>query len=42
MDEIESQILFKASKRSRESFSREKVSSLNNKNTQIYSERLQK
>lgn len=42
MDEIESEVLFKVSKRGSESFSREKVPSLNNKNTQIYSERLNK
>jgi hypothetical protein len=42
MDEIEPELLFKVSKRGSESFTREKFSSLNNKNTQIHSERISK
>jgi hypothetical protein len=42
MDEIEPEVLFKVSKRSSESFTREKILGLKGKNTKIYSERFDK
>ena len=42
MDEIEPDVLFKASKRGSESFSPEKISDFKSKNAKVYSERLNK